>query len=191
MLDLPEKRPLPIDSNTMDFEQIITPHQLNHEQTIELIDCWIAVTNAGGAAGFPFPPVDAGHVLPVAERLISTLDPQRSRLLLTRVDGVLAGWLHLRRDLHPLVAHWGTLNHVQSHPRFQGHGIGTALVTQAHQIARDEMGLEQLRLTARAGLGLEGFYGRLGWKEIGRWPAALRFGPNDDRDEILMILAPL
>jgi hypothetical protein len=46
-------------------------------------------------------------------------------------------------------------------------------------------------LAARGGVGLEDFYGRLGWKEIGRWPGALRLAPGDDRDEILMILAPL
>ncbi len=40
-------------------------------------------------------------------------------------------------------------------------------------------------------LGLEDFYGRLGWAEIGRWPDALRLAPGDDRDEILMILRPL
>ncbi|RDV48322.1 hypothetical protein DDV98_29620 [Streptomyces sp. IB2014 011-12] len=34
--------------------------------------------------------------------------------------------------------------------------------------------LEQLHLAARGGVGLEDFYGRLGWKEIGRWPGALR-----------------
>lgn len=47
-------------------------------------------------------------------------------------------------------------------------------------------GLQHLRLAARAGVGLENFYGRLGWKEIGRWPGAA--GPGDDRDEILMAL---
>ena len=40
-------------------------------------------------------------------------------------------------------------------------------------------------------MGLEEFYGRLGWREIGRWPGALRFGASDDRDEVLMLLAPL
>jgi hypothetical protein len=28
-------------------------------------------------------------------------------------------------------------------------------------------------------------------REIGRWPNALRFGPDDTRDEVLMILTPL
>jgi len=41
-------------------------------------------------------------------------------------------------------------------------------MNRARQIARDDMGLEQLHLAARAGVGLEDFYGRLGWKEIGR-----------------------
>jgi hypothetical protein len=40
-------------------------------------------------------------------------------------------------------------------------------------------------------MGLEGFYGRLGWHITGRWPGKLRLGPDDTRDEILMILTPL
>jgi hypothetical protein len=54
-------------------------------------------------------------------------------------------------------------------------------MTLARQVARDEMGLEQLRLAVRGGCGLEPFYARLGWKEIGRWPGALRLAPGDDR----------
>ncbi|GHC83534.1 hypothetical protein [Streptomyces flavofungini] len=33
-----------------------------------LIDCWVDVTNAGGAAGFPFPPIDATHAASPATR---------------------------------------------------------------------------------------------------------------------------
>lgn len=43
-----------------------------------------------------------------------------------------------------------------------------------HHLAREELGLEQLHLAVRGGMGLEGFYARLGWREIGRWPGALR-----------------
>ena len=63
-------------------------------------------------------------------------------------------------------------------------------MNEVRRIARDELGLEQLRLAARGGEGHEGFYSRLGWTEIGRWPGALRF-PGGDQDEVLMILAPL
>lgn len=64
-------------------------------------------------------------------------------------------------------------------------------MNEVRRIAREEMGLEQLHLAARSGVGLETFYGRLGWKEIGRWPGALRLADGEDRDEILMLLAPL
>lgn len=47
-------------------------------------------------------------------------------------------------------------------------------MNRAREIARDEMNLEQLHLAARGGVGLEDFYGRPGWKEIGRWPGAPR-----------------
>lgn len=76
-----------------------------------------------------------------------------------------------------------------THPDFRGRGIGSALMHRVRDLARQEMGLEQLHIAVRAGLGLEAFYGRLGWREIGRWPGGLRVAPGDDRDEILMYLA--
>lgn len=114
-----------------------------------------------------------------------------SRLLVARAKGELVGWLHVRRDPFELIAHWGTLHHVQTRPTARGRGYGSALMNKVRAISRDEMGLEQLHLAARGGVGLEEFYGRLGWKEVGRWPGALRLRENDDRDEILMLLAPL
>ncbi|MFE6364059.1 GNAT family N-acetyltransferase [Streptomyces sp. NPDC057806] len=171
--------------------QITNPHDVTAELRQELIDCWIAVTNTGGAAGFPFPPVRRDDVTPVADNLLSRLDPQQSRLLIAQIDGVLAGWVILNRDPYRLVGHWGTVHHLQTHPAFRGRGIGSALVHELRKIARDELGLEQLHLAARGGEGLEDFYGRLGWREIGRWPEALRLAPHDTRDEVLMILAPL
>ncbi|WTD04275.1 hypothetical protein OH717_17725 [Streptomyces albidoflavus] len=71
---------------------------------------------------------------------------------------------------------------VQTRPELRG---------RVRQVAREELGLEQLHLAARGGAGLEEFYARLGWRESGRRPGVLRFGPGDDRDEVLMHLAPL
>lgn len=156
-----------------------------------LVECWVEVTNAGGAAGFPFPPVRTAEVTPALEVIVNNLDRRTSRLLTAHLDGQLAGWLNLRRDPQKLVTHWGTLHHVQTRTAVRGQGIGAALMNEVRRIARDEMDLEQLHLAARGGLGLEAFYGRLGWKETGRWPGALRFADGEDRDEILMLLAPL
>lgn len=125
------------------------------------------------------------------DRIIASLDPVTSRLLSVTADGSLGGWFNVPRDSFALIAHWGTLHHVQTLPTVRGRGFGAALMHEARRIARDEMGLGQLHLAARGEVGLEDFYGQLGWKEIGRWPGALRLGDGDDRDEILMILAPL
>jgi GNAT superfamily N-acetyltransferase len=171
--------------------QCTHPDQVSSGLRQELIDCWITVSNAGGAVGFPFLPVDSTNVSPVADELIAGLHPGRRRLLLALADGTLAGWLSVWRDLNPVVAHWGTISHLQTHPAFRSRGIGSALMARARQTARDEMGLEQLHLAARGGMGLERFYRRLGWEVAGRWPGALRLAPGDDRDEILMILTPL
>jgi GNAT superfamily N-acetyltransferase len=175
----------------LDIIQLTRPGDVDLAVRQELTACWIAVTNAGGAAGFPFPPVDAGQVAPAVDAITASLDPQRCRILLARINGSLAGWVVLSRDPSPLVAHWGTINHLQTEPAHRNQGVGSALMRRLRQVARDEMGLEQLHLAARGGTGLEHFYARLGWQVTGRWPGKLRFAPDDTRDEILMILAPL
>ena len=173
------------------MSQTTSPEQVTPGLRRELIDCWMLVSNAGGAVGFPFPPVDITHVAPVADNLFAGLSPQCSRLLVARTGNTLAGWVHIQRGPSPVVAHWGTISHLQSLPSSRGQGIGSALMVHARQVARSEMGLEQLRLAVRGGTGLEHFYARLGWTVTGRWPGALRLAPGDDRDEILMILTPL
>jgi GNAT superfamily N-acetyltransferase len=171
--------------------QLMHPGDADPTVRQEMTACWIAVTNAGGAAGFPFPPVNARHVVPAVDTLTDRLDPRRSRILLARIDGALAGWVVLSRDHSPLIAHFGNVNHLQTQPALRNRGVGSGLMHRLRQVARDEMGLEQLHLAARSGTGLEAFYTRLGWREIGRWPGKLRLAPDDTRDEILMILTPL
>ncbi|MEV6397004.1 GNAT family N-acetyltransferase [Streptomyces sp. NPDC051907] len=181
-----------IPPEALRLAQITRPQDLGPELRRQLIDCWTGVANAGGAViarEFPPPPVSVDQVAPAVDRLVDGLDPQRGRLLVATVEGTLAGWLVVRRELHPLVAHCGEVNHVQTHTRCRGRGIGAALLHRVREVAREEMGLERLRLAARGGLGLEEFYRKLGWVEIGRWPGALRVAPGDDRDEILMTLA--
>ncbi|MFJ3879055.1 GNAT family N-acetyltransferase [Streptomyces sp. NPDC090077] len=179
------------DEPMPELSQITEPRGVTTGLRAELIDCWTAVTNSGGAAGFPFPPVRDEDVAPAADRIIGRLHPRGSRLLLARAGGALAGWVVLDRDPHRLVGHWGTVHHLQTRPGLRGRGIGSALMRELRRAARDELGLEQLHLAARGGEGLEGFYGRLGWREVGRWPGALRLAPEDTRDEVLMLLAPL
>lgn len=157
-----------------------------------LTDCWTTVTNTGGAVGFPFPPVARDTVQDRVTELLGTLAADTARVLVAYgAAGDLLGWLLVTRSDFPLVAHWGEVRHVQSHPDVRGRGVGSALMHEARRVARDEMGLEQLRIAVRDGLGLDTFYGRLGWRVVGRWPGALRLGPADDRDEVLMLLDPL
>jgi GNAT superfamily N-acetyltransferase len=171
--------------------QVTRPDDADAGIRQQMTGCWITVTNAGGAAGFPFPPVDARQVAPAVDHLADRLDPQRSRILLATDSGTLKGWVALSRGASPLIAHWGTVNHLQTQPGQRNHGIGSALMHELRRIARDEMGLEQLHLAARGGVGLEDFYSRLGWREIGRWPNKLRLAADDTRDEVLMVLGPL
>ncbi|MDX3861955.1 GNAT family N-acetyltransferase [Streptomyces europaeiscabiei] len=175
-----------------EFLQLTRPEEVTPGLRQQIAGCWEVVANAGGAVlatEFPPLPVSAHDVGPVVDSLVHGLHPGRGRLLVATVGGSLAGWLIVRREPHPIGAHCGTVNHVQTHPRFRGRGVGTALMHRVHDIARDEMGLERLSLSTRGGVGLEEFYRKVGWEEVGRWPGALRIAPGDDRDAILMSLA--
>lgn len=180
--------PRRMPSDSFRFAQATTTRDVDPDRRQALIDCWVDVSNAGGAAGFPFPPIDQRDAAPALDAILGNLAPQTCRILMALDGDDLVGWLNIRRDAFALIAHWGTLHHVQTRTDRRGQGIGVALMKKAHAVARDQMGLEQLHLAARAGVGLETFYERLGWKEIGRWPGALRLGPGDDRDEVLMLL---
>ncbi len=114
--------------DVLEFLQFTRPTHVHAQRRRELGECWVEVSKAGGAVGFPFLPVGYDEVAPAAEALIAGLDPQRGRLLVATVGGDLAGWLNLRRDPHLLIAHWGTVHHVQTHLAHRGTGVGAALM---------------------------------------------------------------
>ena len=167
---------------------LVEPEQVDQQTREQLLSCWREVTNAGGAVGFPFPPVDDEHVRPVLEAMVGALAPTGDRLLLATVDGRLAGWLLLRLNAGALTRHWARVLRVQTALEHRGRGVGRALMGEVARSARDDFDLEQLHLELRAGQGLEGFYGRLGWEQVGRWPGALQLSEDDRRDEVLMLL---
>lgn len=156
------------------LRQFTSPVEVTAELRSALAACWIEVTNGGAAVGFALPRIDERHAVPVVERLVGSLDPDTSRFVTVFEGERLAGWLNVRRDPADFIAHWGTVHHVQTTPAARGRGVGRALMSEVRRVARDEMALEQLHLTARGGSGLEEFYGHLGWKEVGRWPGAHR-----------------
>ena len=151
----------------------------------ELLRCWTDVSNAGGAVGF-VPPVTEDDVAPVLDRLLEGVHSGRDVLAVLTDRGATAGFAALVGSLSPLRSHWGTVLRVQVHPSFQGRGLGAVLMRGVHEIAADR-GWEFVHLTARGGTGVDGFYRRLGYREYGRLPGAIRVAPGDDRDEILLV----
>ena len=150
----------------------------------ELLVCWTDVTNAGGAVGF-VPPVVEDDVAPVLDRRLDGVRAGRDVLAVLTVDGVLAGFAALVPPSGPLRRHWATVLRVQVHPSRQGEGLGRVLMAGVHDAARG-LGWEFLHLTARGGTGVDTFYRRLGYQEVGRLPGAIRLAPGDDRDEIIL-----
>ncbi|MFC0005693.1 GNAT family N-acetyltransferase [Micromonospora siamensis] len=150
----------------------------------QIVDLWVAVTNAGGAVGF-VAPVTADEVRPVAERTFADTTDGPDRLLVGYAGERPVAVLFFADNRFALSAHWGTLKRVMVHPDTQGRGYGRELMREAARRA-PELGWRALLVTIRGGQGLESFYGGLGFREVGRLPAALRVAPGDERDEIVM-----
>ncbi|WBB70626.1 GNAT family N-acetyltransferase [Micromonospora sp. WMMD812] len=152
----------------------------------QIVALWTDVSNAGGAVGF-VPPVTAADVRTLADPTFAGIVDGPDRLLLGYADDRLVAALIFSDNRFNLKAHWCVLKRVMVHPDTQGKGYGLALMREAERLGR-ELGLSALHVTVRDGLGLDAFYRRLGYREIGRLPGALRVAPGDDRDEVLMWL---
>lgn len=153
----------------------------------ELLPLWVDVVNAGGAVGF-LAPVTTDEVGPVLDAELYSVREGTARILVLRVRGQVAGFCVLRLNTIAIMAHWAHVGRVMVDPGRRGAGLGLALMGGLHREAR-AAGLEALRLSTRGGLGLEGFYARAGYVEVGRVPRALRVGTPevpDDRDDVLL-----
>ncbi len=143
------------------------------------------VTNAGGAVGF-LPPVTAEQIRPTARTALARVSDGSATLVVLGESDRIVAWCVLEESPSELRRHWRTVVRVQVAPDRQGAGLGEQLMRAAADVARDELKLAALCLSVRGGTGIEHFYRRLGYREIGRLPGAIRVGPDDDREEILM-----
>ncbi|WP_432134334.1 MULTISPECIES: N-acetyltransferase family protein [unclassified Streptomyces] len=153
-----------------------------------ILDLWADVSDAGGAVGF-VPPVTREAIRPALVQHLVAMAEGRARLLVGRdTDGRVAATGFFTFNTHRLMTHWVWLYTVMVHPRHQGRGYGRDLLAAAEDAARAFDGIEAIRLTCRGGLGLERFYGACGYKEVGRVPDAIRLGPGEYRDDVMMLL---
>lgn len=148
-----------------------------------LLDCWVDVTDAGGAVGF-LPPADRDAVAGALDRALAEVGEGR-RLLVVARDGAVRGFGFLVPQTGPVVGHRATLLSLQVHPDARGRGLGRRLVEVLHDQGR-RRGLTQATLWYRSGLGLGDFYRSVGYREVGRWPSTLRVAEDDWRDDVWM-----
>jgi len=149
-------------------------------------ECWLDVSNAGGAVGFPFPPVLPDQARKATQRLAQDVAAGRLVVFVAELEEVLVGWVALRLNSSSHTRHWGSVQRLQSRPECRHVGVGRQLMDTLAEHARS-IGLEHLHLVLRGGQNLEAFYTLLGWSEVGRHRAALRFS-DGVCDEVAMLL---
>lgn len=151
----------------------------------DLLDIWVAVTNAGGSVGFTAPS-SARQIAPTLDVALARVAAGHDALGVLRAPhGVVGMGLLVDRGTE-LCRHWRTVLRVMVHPDHQGTGAGLLLMQGLHLLGR-QLGLEHLLLSVRDGQGTEGFYARLGYTAVGRHRKAIRVAPGDDRDEIMLV----
>jgi GNAT superfamily N-acetyltransferase len=168
------------------FTRLGSPEAADPALYTDLLDTWVDVIDAGGAVGFTAP-ADREAVARTLRGQLKRVGEGRDALGVLRHAGRAVGMAFLVESGSPLRRHWRTVLRVMVHPDLQGTGAGRLLLEGLHGVAR-ELGLEQLVLSVRGGTGTEGFYSRFGYVEIGRHAGAIRLAPDDDRDEIVMVL---
>ena len=151
----------------------------------ELLDLWVAVTDAGGSVGFAAPADPAAIAAPLDAELALVRDG-RHLLGTVRADGRLIAVGYLWGRGNPLFEHWRTVMRLMVHPDHQGAGTGSRLLERLHDLALAD-GCEHLVLSIRGGQGLEAFYERHGYREVGRHPGAVRMPDGTYRDEIVFL----
>jgi len=169
----------------MAVEFVVDP-ELTDDLRARIVALWVEVTNAGGAVGF-VAPVSAEEVRPVAETAFDGVAAGIDRMVLGLDGDEVVALLFVVDNRFGLKDHWRVLKRVMVTPRGQKRGLGAALMREAEALGR-KAGLAALQVTVRGGMGTEDFYAKLGYREVGRLPGALRIGPGDDRDDILMWL---
>ena len=167
------------------FSAVPAEDALSPALRADLLDTWVAATDAGGAVGFTPPAPVPAVAATLDEALAKVADDTDALGVLYAGDRAVGMGLLVDNGSH-LRPHWRTLLRVMVHPEHQGSGAGAVLMNGLHGMAAD-LGLEHLQLTVRDGLGLEEFYKRFGYRVVGRHPGAIRVTPGDDRDEVMLV----
>jgi ribosomal protein S18 acetylase RimI-like enzyme len=150
-----------------------------------LLDLWVSVTNAGGSVGFAAP-ADRDAIGATLDRELADVTSGRDDLLVLSEHDTVIGMVFLRGRGNPLFDHWRTVMRLMVHPGHQRRGHAASLLREAEGIARSR-GCDHLQLTVRGGEGLEAFYERQGYREVGRHPGAVRMPDGTDRDEVMFV----
>jgi RimJ/RimL family protein N-acetyltransferase len=155
----------------------------------DVLDLWCRVTRAGGAVGFRPTESREAHAAALAVHEEQMRSDLATAVLVRDPDApgdpAVAGLGWWVREPAALLAHRRTAYRVMTDPDKRGRNLGRILMAAMHRAARAE-GVEIVTLGLRGGMGLEEFYARCGYREVGRVKGGIRVAPGEDRDDVTM-----
>ena len=152
----------------------------------EVLELWLRVTEQGGSVGFVPGDSRADHAQALAAHEQQMRDGRAVAVLLRDPGSgelVSIGWW-VQED-SPRYVHRRTAYRVMTDPARRGRNLGRLQLAAMHRVARAD-GVELALLGGRGGMGLEAFYQRCGYAEVGRIPGGIRVAPGEDRDDVTM-----
>jgi RimJ/RimL family protein N-acetyltransferase/GNAT superfamily N-acetyltransferase len=183
---LGDDRPDEAPSLVFEAPRVTRADRFDEAAREDVLDLWCRVNDSGGSVGFlpgaARPAVAAALARHEEQMLLGTACAGELR----EPDGTLVGLAWLVRGDNPLQAHGLGVMRLMVDPDRQGRNLGRILLGGLHRLAREVPGVEQVTLDYRSGSGLGEFYARCGYDEVGRIPRAIRVGPGDDRDSVVM-----
>ena len=152
----------------------------------ELGGVLLACVHAGAGVSFilPFTAPDAQGFW--TAKVLPQMRDGRGSLLVARLDGRIAGCVHLDCDTPPNQRHRAEVRKLLVHPDFRRRGIARRLMFALEELALRH-GRTLLTLDTRTGDKAEPLYSSLGYRTVGIIPGYAR-APADDRTEATTIM---
>lgn len=165
--------------------RVLVDPPLTPELRTSIAKLWREVSLSGGAVGFN-PDSSPETIERFAAAELEAVTSGQDHLVIHQHHDAVVAMAILKSNSLEIMSHWIELKRFMVHPSRQRTGFGRQFSEAIAVLARDQLGLEQLFLTARSGLGTEAFWTKCGYQHVATLAKRVKLGAGDYRDVYCM-----